>query len=428
MLIKRILVVLLTLAGLAVLAVAGIETIRSKRGDQPSTAVADPRAQIEHGRYLARAGNCMACHTARGGAAYAGGRVIPTPFGNIYAPNITPDQKTGIGSWTAEDFWRSIHLGRSKDGSFLYPAFPYTSYTKVTRADSDAMFAYLRTVQPIEQDNRPSELRFPFNQRWLLPVWRTLYFQPGVYEENRQQSVEWNRGAYLVQGLGHCNACHTNRNALGATQGDLAGGMIPILNWYAPSLTSDKEAGLGNWELEHISDLLKTGVSVRSNVYGPMAEVVRQSLQHLSDSDIRAMAVYLKSLPQRGDPSHPAPARVTKVQAEALQKQGAQLYEKHCVECHKADGRGAPTAYPPLAGNRSVVADLPINPIRMVLNGGYPPSTQGNPRPYGMPPFGHALSDAEVAALVSYIRNAWGNQAASITPDEVARYRAVPVE
>lgn len=428
---KRILLSLLVIVIAIPLVIIGIEYFyNSGGGEHAGAPVADSAAQVTRGAYLSRTGDCMACHTTRGGQQYAGGRAIPTPFGNIYSPNITPDKKTGIGDWNADDFWRALHNGKSKDGSFLYPAFPYPNYTKVTRADSDAMYAYFQSLKPVEQANRDNELRFPFNQRFLLAGWRALYFRAGVFEPEPQRSAEWNRGAYLVQGLGHCSACHTNRNALGATEsgGDLAGGMIPILNWYAPSLTSGKEAGLGDWEIPDIVSLLKTGVSPRSNVYGPMSEVVRQSLQYMSDSDIEAMAGYLKSLPQNGEPKHPAPPRLAPAETEALLKRGAALYENHCVECHKADGKSAPPAYPPLAGNRSVTAALPINPVRMVLNGGYPPSTEGNPRPYGMPPFGFMMSDEEVSAVVSYIRNAWGNQAAPVTSSEVSRYRAVPVD
>lgn len=395
-----------------------------------SAAVTDTAAQIVKGEYLARAGDCMACHTSRGGKAYAGGRAIPTPFGDIYSPNITPDVATGIGSWSADDFWRALHNGKSKDGSFLYPAFPYPNYTKVTRADSDAMHAYFKTLPAISQPRREHALRFPYNQRWLLAGWRALYFKPGVYQPDTGQSLDWNRGAYLVQGLGHCSACHTNRNVLGAPEekADLAGGMIPVLNWYAPSLTSDVEAGLGHWEVQHISDLLKTGVSPRGTVFGPMAEVVRESLQHLSDPDIDAMSGYLKSLPQNGGAHEVPSVHMSPRQTDYVLKLGAKLYEDNCAECHQENGSGKAPDYPPLAGNRSVTLPSSVNPIRIVLNGGYPPSTHGNPRPYGMPPYGPFLDDGEVAAVVSYIRNAWGNRSGMVTPAEISQYRAVPVE
>ena len=431
--IKRILLALLLLIIAVPAVIIGAEFIDHE--DAESTAAAAPSSpateqQIARGAYLARAGDCMACHTARGGQPYAGGRPIPTPFGTMYAPNITADKETGLGSWSANDFWRALHHGKSKDGSFLYPAFPYTNYTKITREDSNALFAYMQTVTPVRQASQEHALRFPYNNRILLAGWRALYFTPGAYRADSKQSVEWNRGAYLVQGLGHCSACHTTRNAFGATvaKSDLGGGLIPIMNWYAPSLTSDAEAGLGNWELQHITALLKTGVSPRSTVFGPMAEVVSRSLQHLDDSDIQAMAVYLKSLPQNDPPPALDTPQPDKGAADRVMQAGARIYEQHCAECHKADGKGITPAYPPMSGNRALTMGSAVNPIRMVLNGGFPPSTEGNPRPYGMPPFGQMLNDQEVAAVVSYVRNSWENRAGFVSPQEVNRYRSIPLD
>lgn len=385
---------------------------------------------IAKGAYLARAGNCMGCHTARGGMPYAGGRQIETPFGGVVSSNITSDRNHGLGNWTPDDFWRAIHNGRSKDGKFLYPAFPYPNYTKVTRTDADAIFAFLQTVPASSRKNEEHTLRFPFNQRILLAAWRSLYFRPGIYEPEPAETAEWNRGSYLVQGLGHCNACHANRNVLGATSGssDLAGGIIPILNWYAPSLTSDPGSGLGNWEVPHLVQLLKSGVSQRGAVLGPMAEVVRDSLQHLSDNDIVAMATYLKLLPQQGPLTKAVSMQVAPAEVESMTQAGARLYERHCVGCHQASGEGVPPAYPPLSGNQSVRTASAINSIRIVLNGGFPPSTEGNPRPFGMPPFGPILTDAEIAAIVTFMRQAWGNGAGPVSPAEVARYRGALIE
>lgn len=427
---KRILFYILAAIFTIAAVLVGLQFVHDPGSGEAGTPVADKAGQITRGAYLTRAGDCMACHTVRGGTPYAGGRAIATPFGSIFTPNITPDVATGIGNWSPDDFWRALHNGKSKDGSFLYPAFPYPSYTKVTRADSDAMFAYFRTLAPVKQANQEHALRFPYNQRILLAGWRALYFQPEVYRPAPGQSVEWNRGAYLVQGLGHCSACHAERNALGATinKAGLGGGVIPMLNWHASSLTSGADAGLGDWKIEHITDLLKTGVSQRGAVFGPMAEVVRESLQHLSDSDIRSMATYLKSLPQTEAQPKPRAMSASALEAGSVLKTGAKLYEKHCVDCHQAGGEGVPPAYPPLSGNRSLAVTSAINPIRMVLNGGYPPSVEGNPRPYGMPPFSMVLNDDEVAAVVSYIRNAWGHQSELVSPAEVNRYRSVPVE
>lgn len=243
---------------------------------------------IKRGEYLARAGDCIACHTKPSDKLFAGGRAMPTPFGTLYSPNITPDDETGIGQWSADEFYSMMHTGRSRDGSLLYPAMPYAAYTKVTREDSDAIFAYLKSVPPVKQPNRPHEMRFPYNNRQLLLGWRTLYFREGEYKPDPAKSVEWNRGAYLVQGLGHCSMCHTAINALGGSSESKAfeGGLIPMQDWYAPSLTSNREAGLGEWSIDEIADLLQKGVSRRGAVYGPMAEVVYDSLQYLSDDDV----------------------------------------------------------------------------------------------------------------------------------------------
>jgi mono/diheme cytochrome c family protein len=426
---KRIVAVVLLLLALAPIAIIAIQKLHDPGSARTAQPPADPAQQVRLGAYLARAGNCMACHTARGGPEYAGGRAIATPFGRIYTSNITPDRETGLGSWTSNDFWRAMHNGRSKDGSFLYPAFPYPNYTKVTRADSDAIYAFLQTLPAVRQANRDNELRFPYNQRTLLAFWRFLYFNPGEFVPNSQQNLDWNRGAYLVQGLGHCAACHTGRNALGGTLADqdLGGGMIPMLNWYASPLTSNSGTGLGDWHQSDIAQLLKTGVSRRGAVFGPMTEVVGESLQYLSDPDINAMAVYLKSVPKATAAAAPGAVQFSG-DRDAVVKLGAQIYEQQCVACHKADGKGEPTTYPPLAGARSLTVQSAINPIRIVLNGGYPPSTGGNPRPHGMPPFGAFLSDAEVAAVVSYVRTSWGNQGGVVSPVEVGRLRSVPVE
>ncbi|RJG27478.1 c-type cytochrome [Massilia cavernae] len=426
---KRILIGALVAIILVPLAIVGVELASEPQRAHAAAPVADQAAQAVRGAYLARAGNCMACHTTRGGKEYAGGRAIETPFGNIYAPNLTQDQETGIGSWTPDDFWRAIHNGKSKDGSFLYPAFPYPNYTKVTRADSDALYAYFKTIPAVRQPNLEHELAFPYNQRILLAFWRTLYFTPGEFEQQPARSAEWNRGAYLVQGLGHCSACHTPRTALGGSIGEavLGGGMIPAMDWYAPALGSGDETGLGEWEAADIASLLKTGVSARGAVFGPMAEVVSGSLQHLSGADVDAMAAYLKSLPTTGATVHAKPAAALAGDAEAVLRAGAKLYEQNCAACHGAGGKGAAPAYPPLAGNRSLALDTATNPVRMVLNGGFAPSTAGNPRPYGMPLFGSTLNDSEVAAVVSYIRTSWGNEGKLVSPLEVSRLRGAPV-
>ncbi|MBV6388717.1 MAG: Gluconate 2-dehydrogenase cytochrome c subunit [Nitrosomonas europaea] len=376
--------------------------------------------QVLRGEYLTRAGNCMGCHTTRGGKPYAGGRELVTPFGKFVTPNITPDNETGIGHWSEEDFWQALHYGKGRDGSYLYPVFPYTEYTKVTRQDADAIFAYLRSLTPVAQTNPPHKITSPYDNQFLLFLWRTWYFKEGVYEPDDSKSEEWNRGNYLVQGLGHCNACHTPRNVWGASQDDkLAGGEIMGTYWYAPSLISHREAGMGEWSVDEIAKLLSTGVTGHAVTSGPMATIVRQSLQYLSKDDMRAVAVYLQSLGEkRGEEAPrkipPMPERVSRYLAL-----GEPVYVKHCQECHGESGEGVPGVYPPLAGNRSVTMTSPLNTIRSVLYGGFSPATAGNPRPYGMPPFQHIIRDHEIAWVVSYIRNAWGNFGSLVSPEDV---------
>jgi len=374
------------------------------------------------GAYLARAGNCMLCHTERGGAPFAGGRPADTPFGTVYSTNITPDADTGIGRWSAAHFRRALHEGRSRDGRLLYPVFPYTHTSKVTDADADALFEYLRSLPPVSQPNRAHRLRWPYGTQAALAVWRALYFRPAPFAPDPARSAEWNRGAYLVQGLGHCSACHSARTALGGISDvmDLSGGLIPMQNWYAPSLASTAEAGVAGWPLAEIERLLATGVSERGTVLGPMAEVVLNSTQHLEPGDIRAMAVYLQGLPPAPSDSNPLePPRA----AGAVLDRGGRLYEQHCAACHGAKGEGVRNAYPALAGNRAVTMPVTANLVQVVLHGGYPPATRGNPRPFGMPPFATVLPDADVAAVLSYVRSAWGHRAAPVTELAVAQQR-----
>lgn len=414
---RAVLVVGLLLAVLGVALLAG--SWLAEREDGASAAVAAvPADQVTRGAYLARAGNCAGCHTARGGPVYAGGRELSTPFGTFVTPNITPHRDSGIGQWSAREFWRAMHHGKGRDGRPLYPAFPYTEYTRVTREDSDAIFAFLQTIAPVSQQVALNRLDFPYNLRPLLYVWRALYFRPGDYRPSNTQSAEWNRGAYLVQGLGHCNACHATRNALGAAGGAaLGGGQVAGRSWYAPSLTSMAEAGSGGRSIDETARLLSTGIAGNSAAAGPMAEVVAQSLQHLSAADVGAMAVYLQSISVAAT-SQPDRSELT-AESKLRVEKGAAIYDKHCKDCHGASGEGAPGIYPALAGNRGVTMTSPLNTIRSVLDGGFTPVTAGNPRPYGMPPFGHALSNEEVAQVVSYIRNSWGNRASVVSAVQV---------
>ena len=381
----------------------------------PAVALGDP-ALIERGAYLARAGNCVGCHTARGGTEFAGGRAIDTPFGRFHAPNLTPDPATGLGHWSADEFWRAMHQGRSKDGRLLYPAFPYPNYTLLTREDSDALFAFLRQLPATARQNRPHALRWPYDSQAALAVWRALYFRPGVHVPAKDRSTAWNRGAYLVRGLGHCGACHAARNRLGATRTDieLGGGLIPMQRWYAPSLVDLHEAGVADWQIDDVVSLLKTGTSPRGSVTGPMAEVVFRSTQYLRDEDLQAMAVFLKDQPQTA-----AAPGVATAAGKPLLAHGRQLYTELCAGCHGAEGAGVAGIYPPLAGNRAVALAVPVNLIKTIINGGFPPATTGNPRPFGMPPFRHVLGDEDIAAVATYVRQSWGHRASAVTSQDV---------
>ena len=406
---------------LVALLIGGVAWL-NQRGEQPLMAegVAAPASseEVARGAYLARAGNCMGCHTERGGAAYAGGRGVPTPFGTVFAPNLTPDPTHGLGQWTPAEFWRALHNGRARDGRLLYPAFPYPNYTRVSRADSDAIFAYLRSLPAVAQANREHTLTFPFDQQAALAIWRALYFRAA------DNTAETPRGAYLVEALGHCNACHAARNALGASASplDLAGGLIPVQNWYAPSLASPLEAGVHDWSEEHIVELLRTGVSARGAVMGPMSEVVGGSTQYLSEPDLRAMAGYLKALPQPALSQTQGPVVPNET---ATTGPGAKLYEHNCSGCHGERGEGVAGIYPALAGSRAVTLATPANLVHIVLEGGFPPVTTGNPRPFGMPPFATVLSNDEIAQLLTHVRGSWGNHGSAVSALDVTKFRTL---
>ncbi len=381
---------------------------------------------VAKGEYLVLVGDCAGCHTTQGGARYAGGRSVPTPFGDIPVPNITPDVETGLGQWSFEDFWQSMHLGKGHHGELLYPAFPYTSYTRTTRDDALAIFAYLRSVPVVHQPVGKIALEFPYRVRASLVAWRALYFREGEFKADPAQSASWNRGAYLVQGLGHCNECHAARDSLGGSAGNqpLSGGQIPEQNWYAPDLSTRRHGGLEGWSEHDIVDLLKTGQSAKGVAFGPMARVVTDSTQHMDIDDLRAIATYLQSLPPRTPPV----SETSPFNAKAMVQQGEKIYVQHCADCHGKDGNGVAGVYPPLNGNSSVTEPSGINATRMVLLGGFAPLTKAHPRPYSMPPFAQQLSDTEVSAVVSYIRGSWSNKASVLRPVDVSKYRHTPVD
>lgn len=413
-----------TLTTLGVLAVAVLGTVawlvHAESGETVAETNVEARPElIEQGRYLARAGNCIACHTEPGQPEFAGGRRIATPFGDVFSSNLTPDEQTGIGAWSSADFWRAMHYGKSRDGRRLYPAFPYPNYTRVTRADADAIFAYLKSLPAVANEPAAATIRFPYNTQLAQRVWRALYFRPGEFARDTARSDEWNRGAYLVEGLGHCNACHTARTWLGGTDdsADYSGGAIPTLGWDALPLGS--ATPMSDADAAELAVLLKAGTSARDVMTGPMAEVVFHSLQHLGDADIDAIVAYLRTLPKRENRLERIGPRVTDDEREELVKLGATVYAEHCADCHGEDGLGKPFVYPALAGNRLVTATSANNALNTVLYGGFAPSTAQQPRPYGMPPYAHQLDYREIAAVITYVRSAWGNDAPALAPAAV---------
>jgi len=371
------------------------------------------------GEYLTRIGNCQACHTPNSQESMVGGRAVDTPFGQVYSSNLTPDPQTGLGNWTADDFWRAIHDGRSKDGHLLSPAFPFTELTLVSRSDSDAMWAYLRTLAPKRQAQIPNTLTWPYNTQIGLFAWRWFYFKGGEYVPSPNQSQSWNRGAYLVNGLAHCTSCHTPRNFLGASRTDfaLSGATLnfaSIGKWYAPSLLNPIEAGVQHWSKDEIQNLLKNASTPQGYASGPMAEVVYKGTQYLSVEDTASIATYLQSLTPNGLSSTPLKNFSAPTQSESF-KSGEQIYVKHCEGCHGKLGEGVKNQYPALSGNRNVSTSHLTNLVQSITKGGIPPTTIGHPAPYGMPPYRSLLSDKEVAEVLTFIRGSWGNRAAQVS-------------
>ncbi|WP_417285389.1 c-type cytochrome [Comamonas sp.] len=393
------------------------------------------------GEYLARMGDCVACHTAPGGKPFAGGLAMASPIGTMYSSNITPDAKTGIGSYSFADFDQAVRHGYAKDKGSLYPAMPYPSYARVTEQDMQDMYAYfMKGVQPVESQPRENDIPWPLSMRWPLGIWRALFAPDAAQVQQSAAAVAPTvdarlRGAYLVEGLGHCGSCHTPRSVTMAekalTAGEdlyLAGGNTPIDGWIAKSLRGDQD-GLVRWSEEDIVALLKTGRNDHSAVFGGMAEVIEHSTQYLSDSDLKAMAVYLKSLPAGrtgGDGGQFAASDDT---ANALWKGdvsrvGAALYLDNCAACHRSDGKGYAQVFPALAGNTAVLTGDPSNLVAIVLQGHKLPATRTRPSTFTMPAFGWRLSDQQVADVSSFVRAGWGNQAGQVSASQVGKVRA----
>jgi len=389
---------------------------------------------VKQGEYLARAGDCVACHTAKGGKPFAGGLPMETPIGVIYSTNITPD-KTGLGDYSFEDFDKAVRHGVAKSGSTLYPAMPYPSYARVSESDMQALYAYfMKGVEPVAQENKDSDIPWPLSMRWPLTAWRWM-FAPAVedYQAKAGTDPVVSRGAYLVEGLGHCGACHTPRaltmqeKALSAQDGSaFLSGSAPLEGWIAKSLRGDHKDGLGSWSEEQLVQFLKTGRSDRSAVFGGMSDVVVHSMQYLSQDDLTAIARYLKSLPAV-DPKD-QPHQYDKQVAQALWKgddsqRGASVYIDNCAACHRTDGHGYTRVFPALAGNPVLQTADATSLINIVLNGGTLPATHTAPSTFTMPAFAWRLSDQEVADVVSFIRGSWGNQGAPVQASEVADLR-----
>ncbi len=373
--------------------------------------------QIERGRYLAVAGDCAGCHTLAGsGHDFAGGRAIETPFGTLLAPNITPDPTTGIGAWTDDEFVNALTKGTGRKGSHLYPAMPYTYYTKLSRDDAIAIRAYLKTVPAVHNEVRSNQLPFPLNVRAGLTGWDALFFKPGAFHPVAGKSAEWNRGAYLVEGLAHCGMCHTPKNALG---GDKTGERLQgyaLQGWLAPNITNDARRGLGTWSADDIAAYLKTGHNRIGAASGPMGEMIGFSTSHMTDADLHAIAVYLKDQPGQENKAPPAADAATL-------KTGGRIYADECSGCHGANGKGTPGLFPTLAGAPVVRQDKAASLLRVVLRGARSIGTDQAPTAPAMPAFEWLLTDDQVAALLTYVRNSWGNAAPSVTAADVKKAR-----
>lgn len=399
---------------------------------QTAFAQSEPMSK---GEYLARVGNCVACHTVEDGAPFAGGLKMHVPMlGSIYTTNITPEPETGIGNYSLEDFDKAMRLGVAKAGHNLYPAMPYPSYAKITEEDMQALYDYfMNEVAPVKQANRPNEIESPQNARWPLAVWNALMLDEDRYATDSNQSEEWNRGAYLVQGLGHCGACHTPRGMMLQEKGMdesspefLSGAELD--HWYASSLNGDPNSGLGRWSEHDIVAFLKTGKNRFGKAFGTMVEVVNNSTSYMSDEDLKAMAVYLKSLPavrEEGVTEYQYDSDATeKLVSFEFSEVGSKVYYQNCVYCHGNDGTGQTSYIPPLSGNPVLMDPDPASLINITLNGSLRVVSHGQPEPYDMPAYRLLLDDQQVADVVTFIRGAWGNTGAKVTPEAVAAIRA----
>ncbi|MCT4704810.1 cytochrome c [Enterobacteriaceae bacterium H16N7] len=384
------------------------------------------------GQQLAAAGDCIACHTATGGQPFAGGLKMSTPVGAVYSTNITPDKQTGIGEYSYDDFVKAVRGGVAKDGHNLYPAMPYTSFSKISDEDMHLLYDYfMNQVTPVNQANKDSDIPWPLNMRWPLSMWNLVFHNDDAFQPEKGQSAQWNRGAYLVQGLGHCGSCHTPRGIgfqeKALDQHDdawLTGGTLE--DWHAPDLTGNVKDGLGRWSEQEIVEFLKTGHTDGSMAFGSMSDVVVDSTQHLSYRDLKAIAVYLKSL-KSSDPKAVAPqadtATAMALTKGDMSKPGAQEYMDNCAACHRIDGKGYAKTFPALAHNSAVLSDDPSSLISVVLRGGKAPVTEGAVTGLAMPDFAWRLDDKQMANLLTFVRSGWGNNAPAVTAEQVKDIR-----
>ncbi|WP_250511518.1 cytochrome c [Caballeronia sp. GACF4] len=403
--------------------------------DTRSPITSDPML-VARGEYLAKAGDCAACHDAADHMSLGGGMPINSPFGPIYGSNITPEPVFGIGCYTLKQFSDAIRYGKRRDGKRLYPAMPYPSLANMSDDDVTALYAYLmHGVKPAAKRAPETRLPFPFNQRWGMLIWSLVFGNRKQYEPDPQRSAEWNRGAYLVQGLGHCGACHTPRgpayNELGYSEKSpryLTGGVND--NWFAPNLTGDPGSGLGRWSKQDISNFLRTGHGGGAIAFGAMSPVVEDSTQYMTDADLRAIATYLKSLPAEnlyGGFSDDAHARVQTARSLGtgeVERQGAGIYLSFCARCHEANGRGQPDKIAALAANPMVISADPTSVMRIVIEGSRSPTTEIGPAPQKMPGFQEQLTSTQIAQVISFIRGAWGNHASPVSDRQVERLRS----
>ncbi|MDR5763062.1 cytochrome c [Caballeronia sp. LZ035] len=403
--------------------------------DARSPITSDPKL-VARGEYLAKAGDCAACHDAGDHTPLGGGMPINSPFGPIYGSNITPDPVFGIGAYTLKQFSDAIRYGKRRDGKRLYPAMPYPSLANMTDDDVTALYAYLmHGVKPASKRAPETHLPFPFNQRWGMVFWSLAFGNREQFEPDPKRSAEWNRGAYLVQGLGHCGACHTPRgpayNELGYSEKSpryLTGGVND--NWFAPNLTGDPGSGLGRWSQQDISNFLRTGHGAGAIAFGAMAPVVEDSTQYMTQADLRSIATYLKSLPAEkpyGSYNNNAHARVQTARSldtGEVERQGAGIFLSFCARCHEVDGRGQPGKIAALAANPMVMSEDPTSVMRIVIEGSRSPMTESGPAPKKMSGFDTQLTSTQIAQVVSFIRGAWGNHASPVSDRQVERLRS----